>query len=213
MPVSLPSSRRPTRAATIRALSLLVTVTVAALLVPASASPAAEAGPSTAAGKASAPGVWPLRPRPPVVRGFDPPGCTWCAGHRGVDLAGVVVEPVMAVLPGTVTYAGRLAGRGVVVVDHGATRTTYQPVAATVHRGDVVTGGEVIGRLESVGSHCFPEACLHLGLVRNADGVYLDPLTILPGTPQPVRLLPLWRDLPVHATAPAAPRAEGWPLL
>src|SRR3712207_6926505 len=35
-------------------------------------------------------GVWPLRPRPEVVRGFDPPDVRWGSGHRGVDLAGDV---------------------------------------------------------------------------------------------------------------------------
>lgn len=170
-------------------------VVMAALLASSSVIPAAEAAASGVAGDADpAPtGVWPLQPEPSIVRGFDPPSCPWCAGHRGIDLAGVVVEAVHAVLPGTVRYAGMLAGRGVVVVDHGATRTTYEPVAATVRRGDVVAGGAVIGRLESVGSHCFPAACLHLGLIRDIDDVYLDPLSVLPAAPEPVRLLPLWQ--------------------
>ena len=34
------------------------------------------------------PGVWPLRPRPVVVSGFDPPAAPWGSGHRGVDLLG-----------------------------------------------------------------------------------------------------------------------------
>ena len=49
----------------------------------------------------------------------------------------------------------------VVVVDHGSTRTTYEPVAATVQVGDVVARGQPIGTLELAGSHCFPLACLH----------------------------------------------------
>ena len=44
-------------------------------------------------------------------------------------------QPVHTALAGTVTYAGLLAGRGVVVVDHGATRTTYEPVTAAVAVG------------------------------------------------------------------------------
>lgn len=211
MPLSHHSQQRatagPTRARVARLLVVLV-----ALLASSSVIPAAEADASRVTGDAGpAPtGVWPLQPQPSVVRGFDPPSCTWCAGHRGVDLAGVVVEAVHAVLPGTVTYAGVLAGRGVVVVDHGATRTTYEPVAATVHRGDVVAGGAVIGRLETVGSHCFPAACLHLGLIRNSDDAYLDPLTILPAAPQPVRLLPLWQS-PAAAGGAALGAAD--PLL
>ena len=64
-------------------------------------------------------GVWPLVPRPEVVAGFDPPETRWGAGHRGVDLLGHVGQPVHASLGGTVTFATPLAGRGVVVVDHG----------------------------------------------------------------------------------------------
>ena len=37
---------------------------------------------------APAHGAWPLRPRPPVVAGFDPPSTRFGSGHRGVDLAG-----------------------------------------------------------------------------------------------------------------------------
>ena len=55
-----------------------------------------------------------------VVRGFDPPAQPWLSGHRGVDLLGKVGEPVLAVMAGRVTYSGTLAGRGVVVVSHGA---------------------------------------------------------------------------------------------
>jgi len=31
-------------------------------------------------------GVWPLRPSPEVVNGFDPPLDAWGSGHRGVYL-------------------------------------------------------------------------------------------------------------------------------
>src|SRR6478735_1765825 len=93
-------------------------------------------------------GVWPLSPRPQVVEGFDPPATRWGAGHRGVDLLGHVGQPVHSSLAGTVTFAARLAGRGVVVVDHGGLRTTYEPVSASVSGGDVVARGSVIGTLQ-----------------------------------------------------------------
>jgi murein DD-endopeptidase MepM/ murein hydrolase activator NlpD len=153
---------------------------------------------------APASGVWPLQPRPPVVTGFEPPATRYGRGHRGVDLLGHVGEAVHTSLGGRVTFAGSLAGRGVVVVDHGSTRTTYQPVAATVHVGDEVTRGEVVGRLLLVGSHCFPRACLHWGLIEGRDH-YLDPLVLVGAVP--VRLLPLdgppvgLRRLPALRTA------------
>ncbi len=142
-------------------------------------------------------GVWPLAPEPEVVAGFDPPDSPYAAGHRGVDLSGNPGQRVRSALPGTVTYAGALAGRGVVVVDHGPTRTTYEPVAATVSVGDHVSAGHRLGSLQLIGSHCFPRACLHWGWIRRADETYLDPLRLV--GEGPVRLLPLWRDAPVGA--------------
>jgi murein DD-endopeptidase MepM/ murein hydrolase activator NlpD len=143
--------------------------------------------------------VWPLVPRPEVVAPFDPPASTWGAGHRGVDLLGRPGQVVHAAAAGTVTFAARLAGRGVVVVDHGRTRTTYEPVNATVHAGERVAEGQPLGRLEVAMSHCFPRACLHWGLLRGE--TYLDPLTLVGAGP--VRLLP-WRLGPAAGVAPAA---------
>jgi len=88
----------------------------------------------------------------------------------------------------------------VVVVGHGATRTTYEPVRATVGVGDEVAAGAPIGLLEAGGSHCFPAACLHWGWLRG--DVYLDPLTLVGD--QPVRLLPPG-GLPAGPGPPAAP--------
>jgi murein DD-endopeptidase MepM/ murein hydrolase activator NlpD len=132
-------------------------------------------------------GVWPLDPRPEVVQRFDPPAHRWEAGHRGVDLAGHLGQPVHAALGGQVTFAGRLAGRGIVVVSHGATRTTYEPVAASVSAGDRVRAGDVIGSLQLFSSHCFPAVCLHWGLIEGREH-YLDPLALVGAGP--VRLFP-----------------------
>ena len=146
-------------------------------------------------------GQWPLRPQPEVVQRFDPPDSPYGAGHRGVDLLGHVGQQVHAALGGTVTYAGMLAGRGVVVVSHGTTRTTYEPVTATVVVGQPVAAGGTLGSLDLPGSHCFPRACLHWGWI--AGDTYLDPLRLV-GL-GPVRLLPLWRDEPVVGR-----QARGW---
>jgi murein DD-endopeptidase MepM/ murein hydrolase activator NlpD len=132
-------------------------------------------------------GSWPLRPRPDVVADFDPPDSPYGPGHRGVDLAGSPGQAVHAALPGRISFAAGLAGRGVVVVDHGATRTTYEPVTASVAVGDPVAEGQVIGRLQLGRSHCFPRACLHWGWLRG--DTYLDPLRLVGW--REVRLLPL----------------------
>lgn len=130
--------------------------------------------------------TWPLEPQPSVVAGFDPPGSVWGAGHRGVDLLGTSGQPVLAALAGRVSFAGTIAGRGVVVIAHGARRTTYEPVLARVRTGDQVPTGGVIGALQTGRSHCAPRACLHWGLLEGRD--YLDPLSLLGRTP--IRLLP-----------------------
>ncbi|HRD62772.1 MAG TPA: hypothetical protein PL137_17850, partial [Nocardioides sp.] len=57
-------------------------------------------------------GVWPLQPEPEVIRPFEPPDSPYGPGHRGVDLLGAAGQAVLTALPGTVTYAGSLAGRG-----------------------------------------------------------------------------------------------------
>ena len=132
-------------------------------------------------------GAWPLQPRPPIASGFDPPAERWGRGHRGVDLLGHAGQQVHTVLAGRVTFAAPLAGRGVVVVDHGAFRTTYEPVAASAAVGQLVARGEVVGRLQRARSHCLPRACLHWGLRRG--DTYLDPLTLVGAGP--IRLLPL----------------------
>ncbi|HEY3408836.1 MAG TPA: peptidoglycan DD-metalloendopeptidase family protein [Propionicimonas sp.] len=134
-----------------------------------------------AAGAASA-----VPPLPgPVVRGFDPPDQPWLAGHRGVDLLGAVGADVVAAMAGRVVFAGTIAGRGVIVVSHGALRTTYLPVSPTVAVGAQVGTGQVIGRLTR-GHGCPGGTCLHWGLKRGE--AYLDPLSLLDAGP--VRLLP-----------------------
>lgn len=169
------------------------------------------AAPTRPAAVADAPPVagWPLRPRPEVVRGFELPAKPWLPGHRGVDLAGRPGQPVLAATPGTITYAGPLAGRGVITITYGARRTTYEPVVPDVKVGTTVQTGTVIGRLSAAGSHCLPRACLHWGLLQAKQ--YLNPLTLLPN--RPVRLLPLTDrpmvDLSSTDLSPAAahPRA------
>ena len=149
---------------------------------------------ASVAGEDDPVGVWPLRPEPEVVARFDPPTSPYGPGHRGVDLLGRAGQSVHAALAGTVTYAGPLAGRGVIVVSHGDTRTTYEPVSAAVSVGEAVDQGALLGSLQVFGSHCAPRVCLHWGWLRGE--TYLDPLRLVGAGP--IRLLPLWRDEPVR---------------
>lgn len=144
------------------------------------------------------PWTWPLWPIPEVADYFDPPTTPYGPGHLGVDLLGYPGQPVRAAAAGTVSFAGQVAGKPVVVVDHGRERSTYEPVVAGVGRGDPVTAGQPIGTLVLTAGHCLPSACLHLG--RRRGDIYLDPLELLGGGP--VRLLPRYAPRavppPVH---------------
>lgn len=118
---------------------------------------------------------WPLGDRR-VAGSFDAPETPYAAGHRGTDLPGSVGDTVRSVAAGRVTFAGKVGGVPVVTVTHGAERSTYQPVRASVEVGDAVGAGEPIGRLLARPSHCVT-ACLHLGRLR--DTAYLDPQEVL----------------------------------
>lgn len=128
---------------------------------------------------------WPVLPAN-VVAGFEPHD-RFGAGHRGADLAATPGQLVRSALPGEVTFAGRVAGRTVVVVAHpGGVRTTYLPVVPVVGVGDQVTAGTVVGRLD-VDRHCALSTCLHWGARLGDD--YVDPLGLLART-GPIILLP-----------------------
>ena len=184
-----------------RILSILLSLTLLTALPPPTALPQPEA-PPMAPGAVGARGRpagavprlapaaafrWPLDGRPAVVRPFDPPPRPWLAGHRGVDLAAVPGVPVRAAGAGVVAFAGTVAGRGVVSVDHAdGLRTTYEPVTPAVRAGDPVPAGGLLGVLDAGHAGCPAAACLHWGLRRGE--TYLDPLALL-GRAR-VRLLP-----------------------
>jgi murein DD-endopeptidase MepM/ murein hydrolase activator NlpD len=119
----------------------------------------------------AAPWSWPTGSHV-VVRGFEAPVTVYSAGHRGIDVAAAVGEPVRAVDDGVVAFAGTVVDRGVVAVDHDGVRSSVEPVDPSVHVGDAVRRGEVIGHLATGGSHA--TGVLHLGArIRRDDGWYL----------------------------------------
>jgi murein DD-endopeptidase MepM/ murein hydrolase activator NlpD len=159
----------------------LVAVLCLALLAPAPAL----AEPSSAVPAAG--WTWPLAGPPPVTRAFEPPAGPFGPGHRGVDLAAAAGAPVLAAGDGLVAFAGMVAGRPVVSIDHpGGLRTTYEPVDPTVAAGKAVARGSPIGTLLAGHPGCPAAACLHWGVRRGE--TYLDPLALLRAVR--VRLLP-----------------------
>ena len=131
-----------------------------------------------------------------VLRGYSPPATPYGPGHLGVDLA-VAGGGVLAAGSGTVRFAGQVAGRGVVVLQHpDGVSTEYEPIDALVRSGERVVEGQPIGRLAGTHRGCPVPACLHWGARRG--GEYLDPMSLL----RPlgvVRLLP-WDWLPAALT-------------
>lgn len=169
------------------ALALLVATTPPAAAEPSVATSDPTVGTTrTAVGAAAAP-----RGAPPaggtgwsppvagrVVRPADIPRSPWAPGHRGLDLAARPGDAVAAPAAGTVQFAGQVAGRGVVVVEHeGGLRSTLEPVTASAAVGTPVAAGDVLATLSTEPGHCTPQACLHWGVRLGA--AYIDPASLL----------------------------------
>ncbi len=137
---------------------------------------------------------------PPVPGGpsrpYEAPPHEYGPGHRGVDLPATPGAAVVSPAAGVVTFAGPVAGRGVVVIEHEAgTRTSLEPVGASVAVGTAVAAGDVVAQVQGSPVHTgCPTAriprCLHWGV--RVDGRFVDPWWWL-GVVRKVRLLPLQR--------------------
>ncbi|CAM5678299.1 hypothetical protein SBADM41S_06002 [Streptomyces badius] len=198
---------------------LLLGLLLYVLLPPGPAGPAVRSAPGTevvpTGAPASLPGAdagggarsWPLPGRPALLRGWEPPAGPYGPGHRGVDLAAGPGARVLAAADGRVSFAGRVAGRGVLAIEVAGSgspplRTTYEPVRPLAEEGTDVRAGQPVGVLEAGASHC-AAGCLHWGLRRG--DAYLDPLSLLP--PALLRRGPS-RLLPVFGVPEPGPRAE-----
>lgn len=131
------------------------------------------AGPGTSAGS----WIWPLDPRPTVVRAFDPPAKQWQSGHRGVDLrAAYDGAPVASPAAGTVSFVGVVVDRPVITVDHGnGLRSSFEPVRSDLTAGAAVAAGDVLGWIQP--GHCGRVSCVHWGVRRGE--AYLNPLAFV----------------------------------
>lgn len=101
------------------------------------------------------------------------------ARHNGVDIANRFGAPVLAASRGIVTFAGEMKDYGhMVEVDHGYGYVTrYGHLSSTtVHLGDEVTDGQVLGRVGSSGRSTGP----HLHYEVRRFGHHLNPGKFLP---------------------------------
>lgn len=199
MPTSLATHPSPPPPGQLVRLLLAATTILLAVVLgmnqgTAAGSPLGAGAPGAAAGAGPPAPVqrfdWPLPPPHPVLRPFQPPSTPYGPGHRGVDIGGAPGERVLAAGSGLVLYAGPLADRSLVSIEHaGGLRTTYEPVLPSVRVGQYVTRGQVVGVLLAGHPGCPavpPMVCLHWGVHR--DRVYLDPLLLVESGH--VRLLP-----------------------
>ena len=127
-----------------------------------------------------------------IVGSFRAPDCPWCPGNVSVDFATEPGRPVGAPTPGTVTFAGDVAGTSYVSiepegwVEHLVTVGGVEPVVAV---GDRVVFGQRIGRADGG----------IVGLSLRRPGVagpeYLDPLA------RPAQRVGRGRLVPLDGTA------------
>ena len=125
----------------------------------------------------------------PVLDPFRPPEDGYGPGNRGLEYdtpAGVRVD---AAGPGVVVFAGPVAGRSWVTVDHGdGLRTSYGPVTAiAVSVGDVVSRGTRLA---------VTTGPLHFSA--RVDGVYVDPAELIGRREIRVRLVDHWNNDDAH---------------
>jgi murein DD-endopeptidase MepM/ murein hydrolase activator NlpD len=111
-------------------------------------------------------GPWVVPVEVAVLDPFRPPTSEWGPGNRGWELATEGGEVVLAPGPGIVSFAGRVAGRGVVSIDHGGGLLSSLTGMSTI----TVRAGEPVAVGTPVGTAA---AGLHVGF--RLHGRYLDP--------------------------------------
>jgi hypothetical protein len=129
-----------------------------------------------------------------VITPFRAPGQPYGAGHRGVDFAVPEGTSVRAAAAGTVKFAGEVAGRKAVSIDHGdGLETTYSWLSEVlVEAGQAVGAGMWIGRAAE--AHPGARLGLHFGV--KIEGEYVDPRAYLGAldAARAVRLAPWQAD-------------------
>ncbi|MFM9139855.1 MAG: hypothetical protein ACKOTH_04790 [Solirubrobacterales bacterium] len=152
------------------------------------------AAPDARAAGAGAPGgagAWRMPLEAPSVAArfaFDPRRPFAAGQRRVVALAGRPGEPVRSPCPGPVSFAGSLpSGRGVSVRCGRLSATLTGLGAVNARRGDVLAGGQPVGRLG-------PGGRLFLGARLRAERHgYLDPFALLAPVSGPAPLAPVLR--------------------
>lgn len=125
---------------------------------------------------------WPVPSTTTMSDGFGFRSCAGCSeDHKGIDLTPGTGYPIEAVADGVVTEARSDAdGLGThVIIQHVIDGQVFSSLYAhmlvnslSLHVGDVVTRGQVVGNVGDTGSSTGPH--LHFGIL-GADGIEVDP--------------------------------------
>lgn len=127
--------------------------------------------------------LWPVAGARSVTEPFRPPAHAYGPGHRGVDIA--ASGDLRAPADGVVAFAGTVADRTLLTIDHGnGLVTTYEPATAVLGPGSPVRRGDLVAQVSS-GGHA-PLGSLHVGVRWN--GVYINPMLLFGGVPRAVLL-------------------------
>lgn len=104
-------------------------------------------------------------------------------GHRGIDLAAQIGEPVLSPADGEISFVGKVGYRNVISVRFGKSLTaSLEPVCSELIEGTLVLMGEEIGLVCEPDPeylwHC-SQTCLHFGT--RSEAGYFSPLALIGG--------------------------------
>lgn len=175
--------------------------------------------PSGGAAATGGSGAWPWPLLGEVVTPFTNGSDPYAAGqHRGLDIAAPVGSPVLAIVEGHVSFAGKLPDGGLAVTVASADGewliSALHLSERSVVRGQSVGSGALLGRVGTTGRRSIERGHLHLSLRRAKSRSYVDPLSMLgrprlPSTAATTKTVPAEAALPVRAQAqPVQPQAQ-----
>ena len=121
-----------------------------------------------------------------LVRAYVAPAHEYGPGHRGIDLEPLGGAEVRAPAAGVVAFAGSVAGRGILTIDHGdGLVTTLEPVQTAAGAGRAVSRRTRSSRRSRSGGHA-AAGTLHFGVRLHGD--YINPMLLLGEVPRAVLL-------------------------
>jgi murein DD-endopeptidase MepM/ murein hydrolase activator NlpD len=165
--------------------ALIIAALLASSAVSSSAAIAMSPATGHVAGGESPDWLWPVEGPHTVVVAYRAPAHEYGPGHRGIDVAAGIGDPVRAPADGVVAFRGTVVDRPLITIEHaGGYVTTFEPLLSDLSPGDAVAAGDVIGTVDA-GGHA-AAGTLHVGV--RLHGVYINPLLLFGDVPRAVLL-------------------------